>query len=233
MERCCFVMKKSTRKTIVGVALGIVFVGGSLGSLVHAQHYDHGRHDGGLPHMGGHGKDMAHQNIQMSPDELAGHVSETFGVSKAEVQEAMKGRADFFDIGQAAMLAKISGKSFRDVMAMKTKTMDWPEIAQSLGVTEEAIQKELDEMEIMHITMQGNVDADTARRLIQNGYEMHDINMAGIIAKASGKDIQSVLDRKQINNRWEDVADVFGVDRSLLKPQHQSIRPMRSQTEEN
>ena len=51
------------------------------------------------------------------------------------------------------------------------------------------------------------------------------MDMRCIIAKASGKDIQSVLDRKQINNRWEDVADVFGVDRSLLKPQQPEYPP--------
>ena len=32
------------------------------------------------------------------------------------------------------------------------------------------------------------------------------------LAKASGKDIQDVLDRKRINNRWHDVARELGVD---------------------
>ena len=38
------------------------------------------------------------------------------------------------------------------------------------------------------------------------------------LAKLSNKDIQTVLDMKKINNRWGDVAEQLGVDRSALRP---------------
>ncbi len=38
--------------------------------------------------------------------------------------------------------------------------------------------------------------------------------------RGTGKDIQSVLDLKKINNRWGDVADQLGVDRKELQKFH-------------
>ena len=43
--------------------------------------------------------------------------------------------------------------------------------------------------------------------------------MAAVLAKESGKDVQAVLDMKKINNRWSDVADQLGVDKSKLRPE--------------
>ena len=69
------------------------------------------------------------------------------------------------------------------------------------------------------IEQKGNVDKDTALKLLRNGYRAQDIECAGLLAKKSGEDIQSVLDKKKINNRWSDVAEQLGVDWKSLRPQ--------------
>ena len=210
-------MKRSTRKNIVGITLGVLIVSGSIGSLAYA----HGTNAAPPPAQASSAKmDAAHENVQLTPEELAKHVSETFKVSEAEVKQAIDAKKDLADIGQAAMFAKISGKSFRDVMAMKDGGKTWEQIADSLKITEDAVQKELDEMAVMHISMQGQMDVNTARTLYNKGYEPHDIEMAGIIAKASGQEVRSVLERKNMKNRWEDIARELGVDPSLVRPPH-------------
>lgn len=156
---------------------------------------------------------------QMSADDVAKQINKTFGVSEKEVKAAIDEQKDFRDIGQAAMLSKISGKSFKDVLAMKTDDKHWPEIGQELGVTPEQIHAQMNEMTAVRMAEKGDVDKDTALKLMNNGYRPHDIGMAAKLAKLSGKDIQSVLDMKKINNRWGDVAQQLGIDRDKLRPQ--------------
>ena len=94
------------------------------------------------------------------------------------------------------MFAKISGKSFNDVMAMRDSGKTWEQIGDALNIMEDDVQRELDKIEIMHITMRGDVDGKTANALYEEGYAPRDIDAAGIIAKASGKDVREVLERK-------------------------------------
>ena len=59
------------------------------------------------------------------------YFSEKYGISSAQIEQAFKDGARPADIRQAAILAKLSGKSFSEVLAMK---VDWPQVAQKLGV---------------------------------------------------------------------------------------------------
>ena len=68
----------------------------------------------------------------MTTDEVAKHIAASFGVDEKQVKSALDDNKDFRDIGQAAMLAKISGKSFEDVLALKTDDKDWRTIGRSL-----------------------------------------------------------------------------------------------------
>lgn len=115
------------------------------------------------------------------------------------------------------MLAKISEKSFKDVLAMKTEGKNWQEIAKSLGVTREQIEEQMRLMQAMHIGQKGKVDKDTALALLNDGYEPRDIECAGVLAKAAGKDVQAVLNMKKINNKWKDIAVQLGVDPNIFK----------------
>jgi len=215
-------MKRSTRKNMVGITLGVLIVGGSIGSLAHA--HEPAGHTAAPPLA--HGQmDSAHANVQMSSEEIAKHLSEMFNVSETEVKQAIDAKKDLFDVGQAAMFAKISGKSFNDVMAMRDSGKTWEQIGDALNIMEDDVQRELDKIEIMHITMRGDVDEKTANALYEEGYAPRDIDAAGIIAKASGKDVREVLERKTMKNSWKDVAKAFGVDPALVKPERPDSSP--------
>ena len=206
---------------MVGITLGVLIVGGSIGSLAHA--HEPSSHNTPPPAQGQ--MDSAHANVQMSSEEIAKHLSEMFNVSETEVKQAIDAKKDLFDVGQAAMFAKISGKSFNDVMAMRDSGKTWEQIGDALNIMEDDVQRELDKIEIMHITMRGDVDEKTANALYEEGYAPRDIDAAGIIAKASGKDVREVLERKTMKNSWKDVAKAFGVDPALVKPERPDEPP--------
>lgn len=207
---------------MVGITLGVLIVGGSIGSLAHA--HEPAGHTAAPPLA--HGQmDSAHANVQMSSEEIAKHLSEMFNVSETEVKQAIDAKKDLFDVGQAAMFAKISDKSFNDVMAMRDSGKTWEQIGDALNIMEDDVQRELDKIEIMHITMRGDVDEKTANALYEEGYAPRDIDAAGIIAKASGKDVREVLERKTMKNSWKDVAKAFGVDPALVKPERPDDPP--------
>ncbi|MCR5757935.1 MAG: Tat pathway signal sequence domain protein [Selenomonas sp.] len=210
------------KKILAGVVAGAMLVGTGFGILGgQAQAADmavKGSERQAPPMMrgprGGH-----HPMMNMNADDVAKNLHETFGVSESEVKDAISAKRDFQDIGQAAMLAKISGKSFKDVLALKTQDKNWPQIGKELGVTPEQIHQQMDEMTADRMASRGDIDKAAALALLNKGYRPHDIGMAAKLAKLSGKDIQSVLDMKKINNRWGDVAEQLGVDMGQLRPE--------------
>ena len=115
-------------------------------------------------------------------------------------------------------LKKISGKSFKDVLAMKTQDKHWPEISKELGIKPEQMRAQMNELSAERIAQRGNIDKDQALSLLNKGYRPMDVSVAAKLAKLSNKDIQTILDMKKINNRWGDVAEQLGVDRSALRP---------------
>lgn len=209
-------MRWTQRKIVAGVVAGLVLTVGGFGMLS-AQSKDKtdlrprycvtqdGRPDG---------------QPKMTTDEVAQHIAASFGVDEKQVKSALDEQKDFRDIGRAAMLAKISGKSFEEVLALKTDDKDWRTIGRSLGVTREKVESVRCEMTAKDLSQDGDIDEATAMSLLKDGYEPWDISCASVLAKAANKDIQSVLDLKKINNRWGDVADQLGVDRRELKKFH-------------
>ena len=99
---------------------------------------------------------------------------------------------------------------------MKTEDTNWQDIGKSLGVTREQVREQMDAMTAAHIAQRGNIDQAAVLALLKDGYQAHDIMAASVLAKQSGKDVQSVLAMKKINNRWSDVAEQLGVDKSVL-----------------
>ena len=154
---------------------------------------------------------------EVGPAEAAERISEAFGVDKAEVQRAIEAKRDFRDIGRAAMLAKVSGKSFAEVLELKKTDNTWRDVERALGVKHEQMKEAFCEIEARHLSEQSAIDQETALRLVKDGYEGHDIRAAAVLARESGKDIQSVLDMKKINNHWHDVAAALGVDAHGLR----------------
>lgn len=214
-------MKITQRKMIAGIVAGLVLTAGGFGVLsAQSQSQDGAQH-----RMFAKGERPDGQMPQMDASEAAKHIAETFGVDESQVKNAIENKKDFRDIGQAAMIAKVSGKSFDEVMALKTDDKNWRDIGESLGVTREKVEEVRQSMTAQHLSQDGDIDESKALSLLKKGYEPRDIDCAAALAKASGKDIQSVLDRKKINNRWGDVAKELGVDANVLQKKFHGYGP--------
>ena len=148
----------------------------------------------------------------------AKYFSEKYGVPSAQVEQALNNGVHIEDVKQAAILSKLSGKNFSDVLAMK---VDWPQVAEKLGVTREQVREFFEQERMEHFAKISGVDVKTFKNLLKDGYDPHDIMVAGKIAQESNKNIKSVLDKRKINNTWEDVAKSFGVDmKKIMPPDH-------------
>nr|WP_317429354.1 Tat pathway signal sequence domain protein [uncultured Mitsuokella sp.] len=214
-------MKITQRKMIAGIVAGLVLTAGGFGVLsAQSQSQDGAQH-----RMFAKGERPDGQMPQMDASEAAKHIAETFGVDESQVKNAIENKKDFRDIGQAAMIAKVSGKSFDEVMALKTDDKNWRDIGESLGVTREKVEEVRQSMAAQHLSQDGDIDESKALSLLKKGYEPREIECAAALAKASGKDIQSVLDRKKINNRWGDVAKELGVDANVLPKKFHGYGP--------
>ena len=145
----------------------------------------------------------------------AKYISEKYGVDAAQVEAALNDGVHFGDVKFAAALAKLSGKSFSEVLAMK---VDWAQVAEKLGVTREQLKAFHEQERDEHFAKMAGVEVKTFKSLLNDGYNPHDIMIAGKIAQASNKNIKSVLDKRKINNSWDDVAKSFGVDLKSLVP---------------
>ena len=145
----------------------------------------------------------------------AKYLNEKYGVDNAQVEKALNDGVHIEDVRTAAILAKLSGKSFSEVLAMK---VDWFQVAEKLGVTREQVKNFYEQERDEHFAKSAGIDVKTLQSLIKDGYDMRDIDIAGKIAKASGKDIKSVLGKRKINNSWDDVAKSFGVDMKQIMP---------------
>ena len=145
----------------------------------------------------------------------AKYFSEKYGVDSAQVEAALNDGVHPGDVHHAAVLAKLSGKSFSEVLAMK---VSWFQVADKLGVKHEQLAEFFKQERDEHFAKQANIDTKTLESLLKNGYRPHDIVIAGKIAKAANKNIKSVLEKRRINNTWEDVAKSFGVNFNDLIP---------------
>lgn len=145
----------------------------------------------------------------------AKYFSEKYGVDSAQIEQALNDGVHIEDVRHAAILSKLSGKSFSDVLAMK---VDWWQVADKLGVSHEQIKEFFKQEREESFAKHAGIDVKTLRGLLKDGYDIRDIGIAGKIAQAAGKDIKSVLGKRKINNTWEDVAKSFGVDLKKIMP---------------
>ena len=169
---------------------------------------------------------MNQEQVAKHADGWAKYLSEKYGVDSAQVKEALTRGVNFRDVQFASMLAKLSGKSFADVLAMK---VDWAQVAEKLGVTREQMadfqRQQMDEM----LALGSGVDVKIVKSLLNDGYAPQDIMIAGKIAQAAGKDVKAVLSKRKINNTWDDVAKSFGVDMKKIMPTPPSRHGQRHQ----
>ena len=152
---------------------------------------------------------------QINVDEYAKAVAEQYDVNEEQVKAALKAQRPLDDIDYAAMLAKVSGKSFQQVLNMKA---DWFDVMQQLGITFEKYKSTVRDLEAADIAKRSGLEKATVLKLLDEHYFPRDIRIAGRLAKAAGKDVREVLGMKKINYHWFDVADELKVSRDLVRP---------------
>ena len=160
----------------------------------------------------------------MNDKEAAARAAEMFGVDEAEVAAylAENPRA-FRDIFPCSMLAKTSGHSFAEVMAIYEEQGDWRAVGESLGVTREMIHETMGDLMAGRLADdKTNLTKDEARELLREGYHPRDVRAAGILGKAANKNARDILAMKKINNGWDDVAKELGLDAGVLR---EAFRP--------
>ena len=186
-------MKFWNRKVLAGIAVGLAIAAGTAGMY---------QMETTKPVSAA--AQEQRQAPQFDVNKAAKHIADSFGVDESQVRAAIEDRRDFRDIGRAAALAKLSGKSFQDVLAMKTDSNTWKEVRNALGVTEEAERNLQTERMAEHICQDTTIDRDEAIRLLKDGYSPRDIQAAALLSKASGKDIRDVLGMEITRTREDD-----------------------------
>ena len=161
---------------------------------------------------------------RMSDKDAAAKAAEMFGVDEAEVAAYLSENPRAFrEIFPCAMLARTSGHSFAEVMALHKEMGDWHTVGDSLGVTREMIHETMGDLIAGRLADEKtNLTKDEARTLLREGYNPRDIRAAGILGKAAGKSARDILALKKINNGWDDVAKTLGLDASVLR---EAFRP--------
>lgn len=161
---------------------------------------------------------------RMSDEEIATRATEMFGVEKAEVAAFLSENPRAFrEVFLGSMLARTSGRSFAEVLAIYAEQEDWHAVENTLGVTKDMIHETMGELMAGRIADEKtNLTREEAQALLREGYHPRDIRAAGILGKAANRDARDVLALKRINNRWTDVAQELGLDSDILR---EAFRP--------
>ena len=153
---------------------------------------------------------------EASPEKMRDFAAK-LGISQTELDNCRAKGVSPRDLGHAAMLAKLSGKSLHEIMLAKNLDTSWKELAASLGISEEQLKAARLEMMAERLEQKTKLAKTTALDLLQKGYHPRDIGTANLIAAKSGKSVDEVLNQKKINNSWQDVAQSFGVNFNELR----------------
>lgn len=206
---------KLKKKILAGILSGAILLSGGIAlNDAQAAHFN-GK---GRPHF--EQFDGQHERPQLTDEqilEFSQKIADYYGVDQSEVAAALSEDAHFGDIKHAATLAKLSGRSFSEVYAMKN---DWHQVAEKLGVTREQFDAFMKDEMLGRLAQESKLDKNTVQKLLDDGYNPHDICAAGIIASESGKSVKNVLSKRKINNSWQDVAKEFNVDAKKLFGEH-------------
>jgi hypothetical protein len=192
-------MKNLGKKSMIGLAAGAVFLAGSIIPLVAQAAASTTSQRPGITQS------------QASPNKLAQDITDTFGVSKADVLQYHNQGYDFKELFRGSFLAKASGKSLKEVMSLKNSDTSWMSVAQTLGVNKEKMYVTHKDIEATQMEKTLSIPKKISASFMRQGYHAQDIANANILAKNTDKPISAILAMKKINNTWFDVAQSLGV----------------------
>ncbi|MCE5287236.1 MAG: hypothetical protein LLG02_15510 [Pelosinus sp.] len=158
-----------------------------------------------------------HQRQKMSPEQMTAKMSARLGISQEDFAKYQANGLNPRDIGHAAFLAKVSGKTIDEVISLKTTDNTWKDVMSTLGITKEQIKSARQNMTADRITAKTGADKAVVLDLLSQGYHGKDIMMASQLAKNTDKPINEILAMKKINNSWREVASDLGVSPESMK----------------
>jgi hypothetical protein len=205
-------MNGKLRRNIIGLTLGAVVMAGAMSPFV-AQAAEQCDFNG--PQMGHH---------RMNPAKMAENIADTFGVSKDSVLSYEKQGVHFRDLYKAAFLAKAGDKSLKEVMETKTLDNTWKDVVKALGITKGQIRAAHQDIEATKLEDKLHIAKQTSLDLMQEGYRGRDIAIANELSPNTGKTVKEILAMKQINNSWEDVAQLLGISDENFKKDMNNIK---------
>ena len=205
------------KKKMMAVVAGAMVAAASL--PVFAAGYGNGPMQGGY---GDGGRGYCYEqrmDREVDYEKMASRIAEDFGLDKDEILSYMETEEHrpFMEM-RIAFLAKASGKSFAEVADMKNDGNTWRDVVEELSLTTEKMRATQESLMVSHIVKNNSnsYKESDVKALLANGYHPMDIIAAGALAKAANVDAKSVLDKKKINNRWQDVAKEMNIDASVL-----------------
>lgn len=158
-----------------------------------------------------------HQHHQIKPEQAAKRLARTYGLDESLILKYQSQGKTPRELNRAALYAKASGTSFESVVALKTSTNTWQDVANTLGVDKTRIKAIRQDLAATRMSQRFNIAQTEIQDLFNQGYHHRDIAMSGMLAKQTGKTIADVIAMKKVNNTWRDVAKELGVDLNALK----------------
>lgn len=195
----------SKKKVIIGMLVGAFVMAGVFVPYITLA----AQREGGL---GGHG-----------PAIMVERMAAELGIDKGEALKYCQQGVKPHELSHAAILAKISGKSLNDILAMKTLANTWRDVEKNLGVSREQIHAVRQDMMASRMEKNLSISKQEIVALLQQGYKAKDITMASVLSKNANKPIADVLAMKKINNGWHDVAASLGVSDDTLRQEMHNI----------
>lgn len=159
----------------------------------------------------------AHTHRKLDPEKATAHIVSSFNVSKEEVQNLNSKGYTYRDIGKAAFLANIAGKSLTEVISLKQTNNTWRDVAGQVGVTKEQMKAERSKVFSERLAKRYNVNAAELRTLHDQGVPYHGLAKASYLAQQAHKPVSEVTALKDKENTWLDVSNKLGLNEDQTK----------------
>lgn len=147
---------------------------------------------------------------------ISAEIAKDYELDEKEILAAFKEKRNFWDIMDAAVVAKASTQPFANVIRFKTAENSWGDVYAAMRVSPEMMRAAEDDVMINRMAARLAMDKTQLKGLLEDGYRLRDIICASGIAKLSNTGVKEILQEKKVNNRWEDVARARNIDRETF-----------------
>ena len=129
---------------------------------------------------------------QLTMEEMQTILSQKYFMAPEITKSLIEKGANFRDLERAAKLSYISGKSVKDILALK-KDEPWQRVEVLIGaVGEKAYQKDL-ELKAVNLERWWGIPKKVGMRYMRQGYPMHYVKVSWILSKHSDWTMDAIL----------------------------------------